>query len=784
MSAPQPPTQAEVNDKKFVALLPENLQLKILSMVAGGGMPQPPPATAATATATPATAAPLGPSATPTDATLSGLRARVRAHGYGWQDDFVPQPTASTLHSAAQSVQPALRPAGMSSHTAKWRDASMRGDLTAWLPLEGDHAPEHAGLCASAAWAQLRARLQQLVSELNAVADAEGTERVALPEKAMLAHYPVGSRYVRHSDVSPAVTHRRYTAILYLNDNWTEAHGGQLLIHSAAGEARVAPHLGRLLLFRSAIEHEVLTAHEPRWAITTWLTVERAAAPATAPATTPATAPAPVASAAPSVASAPTPDATAQVLALLGLSAAPARAPPTVPLPSEPEPEPPTTTAAARADEPHQEERPGDEEVGPTPPTPPPPEAPPPRIFVSVASYRDPECPHTLHSLFAHAARPERIVVGVCFQCGDDAEGGGGATTMAADDADAACVDLSRLAPEWRARVRSVRMPWRRAKGPVWARHLIQHELYEGEEYYLQIDSHSRVVAGWDDALIAMLARCGSPKAVLSTYPLPYEGVEGSANTARLSEEARLTLLCTRAAAAPAFDGDGMLRFRARLLARAPRAPTPTPFWAAGFSFSRGELVREVPYDPHLPFLFFGEEMSMALRMWTRGYDLYAPDAHVLYHRWERSYRATFWELPEGRPLKTASQQRVRRILTGAPLVVTGAAESPPGHGHDHDKTLPLEEAAGAAVGRLPPGAAATEREAPPPADAAVWGLGTLRSLRHYEEFAGVDLAGKRVSAHAERGGLPSEESFFDRYASLEAMLAAREGESQVAATA
>jgi len=38
-----------------------------------------------------------------------------------------------------------------------------------------------------------------------------------------------------------------------------------------------------------------------------------------------------------------------------------------------------------------------------------------------------------------------------------------------------------------------------------------------------------------------------------------------------------------------------MLRFRARLLAAPPSAPVPTAFWAAGFSFSRGELVREVP---------------------------------------------------------------------------------------------------------------------------------------------------------------------------------------------
>jgi len=28
------------------------------------------------------------------------------------------------------------------------------------------------------------------------------------------------------------------------------------------------------------------------------------------------------------------------------------------------------------------------------------------------------------------------------------------------------------------------------------------------------------------------------------------------------------------------------------------------PFWAAGFSFSRGHFVLRVPYDPYMPMLF------------------------------------------------------------------------------------------------------------------------------------------------------------------------------------
>ena len=62
-----------------------------------------------------------------------------------------------------------------------------------------------------------------------------------------------------------------------------------------------------------------------------------------------------------------------------------------------------------------------------------------------------------------------------------------------------------------------------------------------------------------------MLKRCASPKPVLTTYPLPYDG---DAQGATLSQERRATLLCTRAARDDAFGADGMLRFRARLLER------------------------------------------------------------------------------------------------------------------------------------------------------------------------------------------------------------------------
>ncbi len=65
------------------------------------------------------------------------------------------------------------------------------------------------------------------------------------------------------------------------------------------------------------------------------------------------------------------------------------------------------------------------------------------------------------------------------------------------------------------------------------------------------------------------------------------------------------------------FDANGLLRQSSKIIYISKKTPLPylrSPLWAAGFSFSSGNAMKEVPYDPELPFLFFGEELSMAIR--------------------------------------------------------------------------------------------------------------------------------------------------------------------------
>ena len=108
------------------------------------------------------------------------------------------------------------------------------------------------------------------------------------PDKLMLANYPGdGARYVAHLDNDPEdprhsegepglrARDRAVTAILYLNPDWEESHGGCLRVRlegTGAPTVDVAPSAGRMVLFDCRrIVHEVLPSHASRWAMTAWI---------------------------------------------------------------------------------------------------------------------------------------------------------------------------------------------------------------------------------------------------------------------------------------------------------------------------------------------------------------------------------------------------------------------------------------------------------------------------------------------------------------------------------
>jgi SM-20-related protein len=80
-------------------------------------------------------------------------------------------------------------------------------------------------------------------------------------------------RYMRHCDAVGANTNRVLTTIVYLNKDWITSDGGSLRLYPRTeGHVDIAPLLGRALVFWSdgRVPHEVLPAHQPRYAVSLW----------------------------------------------------------------------------------------------------------------------------------------------------------------------------------------------------------------------------------------------------------------------------------------------------------------------------------------------------------------------------------------------------------------------------------------------------------------------------------------------------------------------------------
>jgi len=258
-----------------------------------------------------------------------------------------------------------------------------------------------------------------------------------------------------------------------------------------------------------------------------------------------------------------------------------------------------------------------------------------PTIFVSIASYRDPDCQNTVRDLFEKAAYPGRIIIGLCLQI------------VPGEDEDC------RVSTERRQQLRVIEVHASESRGACWARHQIQ-KLWRSEEYYFQIDSHMRFVHGWDEKLIAMLGKCPAEKPVISTYPLEFTPPD------QFAPDSYVTIRPF------GFNEEGVLTQNSWFypMESAPEIPAASPFVSAGMLFTLGKVVAEVPYDPHL--YFTGEEITLGARLWTSGWEIYCPNEVIAYHNYAKQpERPRHWvdQTNWVNNLMVRSHRRIRYIL-------------------------------------------------------------------------------------------------------------------------
>lgn len=298
------------------------------------------------------------------------------------------------------------------------------------------------------------------------------------------------------------------------------------------------------------------------------------------------------------------------------------------------------------------------------------------KIYVQIASYRDPELLPTIRDCIKRADNPENLVFGIAWQHSKE------------DEWDT----LEEYVNDPRFRI--IDIDYKDAKGTCWARHLL-NEAYDGEKYTLQLDSHHRFVRGWDSKckqMVADLIEAGHKKPLLTAYAPSYEPDNDPAG--RIKEIWRLDT--------DRFTPEGiMFQIPSAILdIELYNSPIPTRFFSAHFAFTFGQFIKDVPYDPNL--YFHGEEISLAVRAYTHGYDLFIPNEIICWHEYTRKGRVRHWdENDDWEEINKKSLKRVKQLL-----------------GVDGEK---------------------------PDYEFGIYGFGTERTLEDYTDYSGIRFSDRAI---------------------------------------
>jgi len=313
------------------------------------------------------------------------------------------------------------------------------------------------------------------------------------------------------------------------------------------------------------------------------------------------------------------------------------------------------------------------------------------KIFIQIASYRDPELIPTINSCLENSKYPENLVFGICRQFNPD------------DKFD----DLSEYEKDERFKILNI--PYQESLGVCWARNQVQ-QLYNEEEYTLQIDSHMRFEKNWDETLIGMIKQLqdlGIPKPLLTGYVSSYDPNNDPEGRVRVPWRM----------AFDKFIPEGAVFFLPETIPNWQdlELPVPSRFYSAHFCFTLGQFSKEVQHNPN--FYFHGEEISITVRAFTSGYDLFHPHRVVVWHEYTRNGRVKQWDDDKEWYKKNENSHLLNRKLFG----MDGESQE----GHD-----------------------------------GKYGLGNIRTLRDYEKYAGLLFEKRAVQDYTIQKHYPPNPDF------------------------
>jgi hypothetical protein len=298
------------------------------------------------------------------------------------------------------------------------------------------------------------------------------------------------------------------------------------------------------------------------------------------------------------------------------------------------------------------------------------------KIFIQIASYRDPQLIPTIEDCLANAKTPENLKFCIAWQH-DEKE------------------NLNKYLNDSRFIILDI--PYKDSKGACWARNQIQQH-YNGERYTLQLDSHHRFIKNWDEELIntiKQLQKEGHRKPLLTSY-IPSFDPENDPG-ARVEIPWKMNF--------DRFIPEGAVFFLPGSIDNYKELSRPIParFYSAHFCFTLGQFCKEVPHDPE--YYFHGEEISIAVRAFTWGYDLFHPHKVIAWHEYTRKGRTKQWD---------DDKQWAKR------------------NDYCHLKNRKLFEMDG------------EKRDI----DFGIYGFGPVRTLEDYERYAGINFKRRAIQKH------------------------------------
>jgi glycosyltransferase involved in cell wall biosynthesis len=327
-------------------------------------------------------------------------------------------------------------------------------------------------------------------------------------------------------------------------------------------------------------------------------------------------------------------------------------------------------------------------------------------IFVQIASYRDPQLIPTIDNMLDNTKYPENLRIGICHQYHPEDE----------------FSDLSKYSDDDRFRI--IDVLYSESKGACWARHQIQ-QVYSGETYTLQIDSHMRFEKDWDVELIKMikqLQKKGFKKPLLTGYVSSFDPDNDPAG--RVQEPWRMAF--------DRFIPEGAVFFLPETIPgwQTLTEPVSARFYSAHFCFTLGQFSEEVQHDNE--FYFHGEEISVGVRAYTHGYDLFHPHKTLIWHEYTRKGRTKSWDDDKEWSKKNESAHLKNRKL----FSMDGEVYNPEEFGK--------------------------------------YGFGTERTLKDYEKYSGLMFSNRAVQQYTLDKKYPpnpqvfeTEEEWLASYASI-----------------